>query len=287
MEKPSSSKLQAYISLTRFDRPIGTLLLLWPTLWALWIAADGIPDLKILIIFVLGTLLTRSAGCAINDYADREIDLHVSRTKERPLATGEISPREAVIVALILMALAFLLVLFTNKQTILMSFGGLFLAFLYPFTKRFTHLPQVFLGAAFAWAVPMAFTAQTGTVTGVTWLIYFAALLWAVAYDTIYAMADREDDLKLGVKSSAILFGKADLTVIAIVEIIVLSLLVLVGLKESFSVIYYIGLLLALGLLTQQLWSVRGREPENCMIAFLNNNYVGMIIFIAIVIEYI
>lgn len=287
METPLSTKLQAYISLTRLNRPIGTLLLLWPTLWALWIAAGGMPDPKILGIFILGTLLTRSAGCAINDYADRDIDLHVNRTKSRPLATGEIAPREAVAVAVVLMALAFLLVLFTNKQTILLSFGGLFLAFLYPFTKRFTHLPQIFLGAAFAWAVPMAFTAQTGTVTGMTWLIYFAALLWAVAYDTIYAMSDREDDLKLGVKSSAILFGNADLTVIAIVETVVLALLVLVGIKENLGLIYYVGLLLALGLFIYQLLSLQGREPEKCMTAFLNNNYVGMVIFMAIAIDYL
>lgn len=256
-------------------------------LWALWFAAEGWPDLKLLVIFILGTLLTRSAGCAINDYADRDIDRHVERTRNRPLATGEVSPREALILTAALMILAFVLVLFTNQLTIMMSFGGLFLALLYPFSKRYTYLPQVFLGAAFAWAIPMAYTAQTGNVTRIGWLIYMAALLWAVAYDTIYAMADREDDLKLGVKSSAILFGSADLLILAILQALVLMSMTLVGLSMDRGIVYFCGLLVALVLFGYQLWTLRHRDPATCIPAFYNNHYVGMAIFIGIFTDYL
>jgi len=255
-------------------------------LWALWFAASSFPDPRLLFIFVLGTILTRSAGCAVNDFADREIDLNVKRTSNRPLATGVISPLEALVVAGVLMMLAFGLVLLTDPLTIKLSFVALILAALYPFSKRFTYLPQLFLGAAFAWAIPMAFAAQSGELTRVTWLAFIAALLWAVAYDTQYAMADREDDIKIGVKSSAILFGDADIAIIAIIQAMVLFALALLGQTLDRGVIFYLGLALAALLFAYQTFLIRNREPERCIQAFLNNNYVGLIIFICIVLDY-
>lgn len=255
-------------------------------LWALWAAAGGFPDVHILLIFLLGTVLTRSAGCAINDFADRDIDASVRRTAQRPLATGIISPVEAVVLAVILMALAFALVLLTDPKTIKLSFVALFLAVLYPFSKRFTYLPQLFLGAAFAWAIPMAFSAQSGELTRVTWLIYLAALLWAVAYDTQYAMADREDDLRIGVKSSAILFGDADIVIIGIVQAMVLFALMLSGQALDRGIYFYLGLVVAAMMFVHQLYLIRNREPERCVQAFLSNHYLGMVIFIGIVLDY-
>jgi len=255
-------------------------------LWALWFAAGSFPDLRLLLIFILGTVLTRSAGCAINDFADREIDLNVKRTSNRPLATGIISPKEALIVAGVLMLLAFGLVLLTDPLTIKLSFVALILAALYPFSKRFTYLPQLFLGAAFAWAIPMAFAAQSGELTRITWLVFLAALLWAVAYDTQYAMADREDDIKIGVKSSAILFGDADIAIIAIIQGMVLFALVLLGQTLERGLIFYLGLAIAAALFVYQTFLIRNREPNRCIQAFLNNNYVGLIIFICIVLDY-
>lgn len=218
-------RLAIYTQLTRFNKPIGSYLLLWPTLWALWIAADGVPPLSLLIIFIAGVFITRSAGCVINDYADRHIDGHVKRTAERPLALGLISSKEALMLFAGLMLLAFVLVLFTNRMTIWMSFGALALASLYPFMKRHTHLPQVVLGAAFGWAIPMAFTAVDETLPLVAWLIFLAKLLWTVAYDTMYAMVDRDDDIKIGVKSTAILFGKQDKRIIGLLQIATLFVL--------------------------------------------------------------
>jgi len=281
-----AEKTSAYIALTRLNRPIGIYLLMWPMLWALWFAASSFPDPRLLFIFVLGTVLTRSAGCAVNDFADREIDLNVKRTSNRPLATGVISPLEALVVAGVLMLLAFGLVLLTDPLTIKLSFVALILAALYPFSKRFTYLPQLFLGAAFAWAIPMAFAAQSGELTRVTWLAFLAALLWAVAYDTQYAMADREDDIKIGVKSSAILFGDADIAIIATIQAMVLFALVLLGQTLDRGVIFYLGLALAALLFAYQTFLIRNREPERCIQAFLNNNYVGLIIFICIVLDY-
>jgi len=281
-----AEKTSAYIALTRLNRPIGIYLLMWPMLWALWFAASSFPDPRLLFIFVLGTILTRSAGCAVNDFADREIDLNVKRTSNRPLATGVISPLEALVVAGVLMMLAFGLVLLTDPLTIKLSFVALILAALYPFSKRFTYLPQLFLGAAFAWAIPMAFAAQSGELTRVTWLAFIAALLWAVAYDTQYAMADREDDIKIGVKSSAILFGDADIAIIAIIQAMVLFALALLGQTLDRGVIFYLGLALAALLFAYQTFLIRNREPERCIQAFLNNNYVGLIIFICIVLDY-
>lgn len=282
LEKKSS----AYITLTRLNRPIGIYLLLWPMLWALWFAAGGFPDLKLLFIFILGTILTRSAGCAINDYADREIDAHVARSSHRPLATGVIEPIEALIVFAVLMLMAFALVLMTDAFTIKLSFVALFLAVLYPFSKRFTYLPQVFLGAAFAWAIPMAFAAQSGELTRITWLTFITALLWAMAYDTIYAMADREEDLSIGVKSSAILFGEADLVIVAIVQAMVITTLLLIGSGLERGAYYYAGVGVATLLFIYQIYLIRNREPARCIQAFLNNHYLGMVVFIGVVLDY-
>lgn len=278
----TSSKLHAYAQLMRIDKPIGIFLLLWPTLWALWVAAEGIPPLKLLLIFVAGVLLTRSAGCVINDYADRKIDGHVKRTANRPIPSGRASAKEALYLFAGLMLIAFILVLFTNLETILLSVGGLVLAASYPFMKRYTHLPQIVLGAAFAWAVPMAFTAISESVPAYAWLIYCATLLWTVAYDTMYAMVDRDDDVKIGVKSTAILFGDADKVIIAALQIMMLVTLIMLGSQLSLGYPYYIGLLVAGLLFIYQQWLIREREREPCFKAFLNNHYAGLAIFAGI-----
>lgn len=280
-------KLSAYVQLMRMDKPIGTYLVLWPALWALWIAAEGIPDLKLLFIFTLGAFLTRSAGCAINDFADRKVDGHVKRTAQRPIPSGRVTPKEAVLLFSGMMLLAFILVLFTNWQTVLLSFGAVALTAVYPFMKRYTHLPQVVLGAAFAWAVPMAFSAVTGTVPWYAWLIYAATLLWTVAYDTLYAMVDRDDDLKIGVKSTAILFGDADKLIVAILQLITLALLIGLGLHLQLSVWFFAGLTGAAALFIRQQYQVRHRERDPCFRAFLNNHYVGLIIFAGIFAHYL
>ena len=284
---PSRSRMRAYIALIRLDRPIGIWLLMWPMLWALWIAAGGVPSLKVLVIFILGTVLTRSAGCAINDFADRKLDAHVSRTSNRPLATGEISPAEALAIAALLMVLAFLLVLLTNLLTIKLSVIALALAFLYPFAKRYTYMPQIVLGMAFSWAIPMAYAAQTNSIDRIAWLIFLASVLWAVAYDTMYAMADRDDDIKIGVKSTAILFGDADIAMVGIVQFLVLVTLFLCGQIVGLGLIYYSSLAIAALLIGYQLFIIRHRDPDRCIQAFLNNHYVGMIIFIGIVLDFL
>ncbi len=277
-------RLDAYARLVRLDRPIGIFLLLWPTLWALWLAADGLPDLHVLAVFVAGVVLMRSAGCAINDYADRHIDPHVARTCQRPLAAGEITPGEALGVFAALAGLAFLLVLSLNALTRWMSLVAVLLAASYPFMKRYHYLPQVHLGAAFAWAIPMAFTAQTGTLPPPGgWLLFFANLLWTTAYDTMYAMADREDDLRIGVKSTAILFGEADRLIIGALQVMTLLALVLVGRSFALGWPYYAGLALAALFGLYQQFLIRQREPRDCFRAFLNNNYVGMAVFAGIV----
>lgn len=272
-------KTYQYALLIRFHRPIGTLLLLWPTLVALWIASDGFPEPGLLVIFVLGTFLMRSAGCAINDVADRNIDPHVSRTKNRPLAQGKIQTREAVIVATTLALFAFGLVLFLNTITVLLSLVGVLLATIYPFAKRYTYFPQVFLGGAYAWGVPMAFAAVTGSTPKICWLLYIAAVLWPLAYDTIYAMIDREDDIKIGVKSTAILFGEADIAIIGALQALVLATYFLIGQQLEFGIFYYLGLLVATSLAAYQLYEIRHREPTQCMAAFLQNNWLGLAIF--------
>ncbi len=280
-------RIRAYLSLTRMDRPIGIWLLMWPMLWALWFAADGIPSLKVLVIFVLGTILTRSAGCAINDYADRNFDAHVARTSNRPLATGEIKPFEALLIAAVLMLLAFALVLQTNTLTIRLSVVALVLAAAYPFAKRYTHLPQIVLGMAFSWAIPMAYAAQSGQLERITWLVFIASVLWAVAYDTVYAMADRDDDLKIGIKSTAILFGDADIFMVGVIQVLVLLTLVLTGRLLELGVFYYCGLAVAACMVVYQLIIIRKRQPGPCIRAFLNNHYLGMTVFIAIVLDYL
>ena len=284
---PITDRLRQYYLLTRLDRPIGILLLLWPTLWALWIAAEGIPHPGVLAVFVLGVVLMRSAGCVINDYADRHIDGHVKRTCQRPIATGKVSPKEALILFAVLCLSAFALVLTMNGLTIALSFGGAFLAALYPFMKRHTHLPQVFLGAAFGWAVPMAFAAQTGEVPKVAWLIFIATVLWAVIYDTMYAMVDRDDDLKIGVKSTAVLFGDADRLIIGILQGLFLLDLVLIGLNTELGSLYYLAVAVAAALAGYHQWLIRGRQRPLCFKAFLHNNWLGLTVFVGIAADYL
>lgn len=279
-------QLPHYLALMRVDRPIGTYLVLWPTLWALWLAAEGLPDWHLLLIFVLGTFLMRSAGCVINDYADRHIDAHVKRTEARPFATGSVTEKEALTVFAVLCGAAFILVLFTNIQTILLSFAAVALAACYPFMKRYTHLPQVVLGAAFAWGIPMAFSAQRGELPASLWLIYIAVLMWTVAYDTFYAMVDRDDDLKIGVKSTAILFGDDDKAITAMLQVSVIIVMLLVGKQFAMSFIYYAGLMAASGLFIYQQKLIKYRERDKCFQAFLNNHYVGMAIFVGIALHY-
>lgn len=275
-----------YWRLTRMDRPIGTLLLLWPTLWSLWIAAKGMPSIKNLVIFVFGVIVMRAAGCVINDFADRKIDGKVLRTKDRPLATGAVSSREAIGLFIALCLIAFALVLFTDPLTIKLSVGGLILAFCYPFMKRHTHLPQVVLGAAFAWGIPMAYAAEAGELHQGMWLIYLAVVLWTVAYDTFYAMVDRDDDLKIGVKSTAILFGEQDRLITGVLQIMALYSLVLVGNRFELGTFYYLGLAVAAGLFVYQQWLIRFRVREACFKAFLNNNWVGVAVFAGLVMDF-
>lgn len=275
-----------YYRLARFDRPIGTFLVLWPTLWALWFAAEGVPSLKNLIIFTLGAIVMRAAGCVINDYADRDLDGHVARTKDRPMAIGHISSRQALSFFAALCLLALLLVLQTNTLTIWLSLGGLALASIYPFMKRYTFLPQVFLGAAFAWAVPMAYAAETNSLPVHIWLIYLATVLWTVAYDTMYAMVDRDDDIKIGIKSTAILFGKADRAIIALLQIMVILTLAILGEQLKLGQFFLLGLVGASTLFVYQQHLIRLRYRQECFRAFLNNNWVGLVIFAGIALDY-
>ncbi len=275
-----------FLELIRFDRPIGTYLLLWPTLWALWIAAEGVPDIKLLVIFMLGTFLMRSAGCVINDYADRNFDGHVARTAKRPIATGRIQPKEALWFFSVLCVIAFLLVLFTNQKTILLSFGAVALASIYPFMKRYTHLPQLVLGAAFSWGIPMAFAAQRNELPAQLWLIYIAVVMWTVVYDTFYAMVDREDDLKIGIKSTAILFGNDDRLITGVLQVCVIAVLLLAGGQFNLGISYYSAIVISAGFFVYQQHLIRQRDRDLCFKAFLNNNWVGAIIFVGIALDY-
>ena len=275
-----------FIQLTRMDKPIGIYLLLWPTLWALWVAAKGVPSLGNLLIFVLGVVLTRAAGCVINDFADRKVDGHVKRTEQRPMASGKISSKEALVFFALLMGVSFLLVLCTNAPTIWLSFGALALAATYPFMKRYTYYPQVVLGAAFSWGIPMAFTAETGSLPAAAWLLYIANLLWTVAYDTYYAMTDREDDLKIGVKSTAILFGDADRVIILSLQGLALGCLLLAGSHFELGGWFHLGLLAAAGWFVWEFWYTRDRDPQRCFKAFLHNHWAGLAIFVGIVLNY-
>ncbi|WP_413691995.1 4-hydroxybenzoate octaprenyltransferase [Psychromonas sp. KJ10-2] len=283
----TATKRQAFLDLMRTDKPIGTLLLLWPTLWALWVAAAGLPNLGTLFVFCIGVFVMRSAGCVINDFADRKLDGFVERTKNRPLPSGRATSKEAVILFLTLALFAFLLVLTQNTLTIQLSLIGLLLAFIYPFMKRFTNLPQVFLGLAFSWSIPMAYAAQANQLDSVIWLLFIANLTWTVAYDTMYGMVDKEDDLKIGVKSTAILFGKLDKVIIASLQLITLGILLSVGILKELNSFYYIALVIVSGLFIHQQYSIRDRQRANCFKAFLDNNYVGLIIFVGLFLAYL
>ena len=273
-------RLPDWLELTRLDRPVGIGLLLWPTLWALWLAAEGLPPADLLAIFVLGVVLTRSAGCVVNDYADRDFDGHVERTRGRPIPDGRVKPREALSIAAVLMGLAFLLVLLTDPLTITLAFLAAGLAVLYPFTKRMTHMPQLFLGMAFSMAIPMAFSAVTGSVPEIAWLLFVANLLWTVAYDTEYAMVDRPWDLKVGIKSTAILFGEQDRLMIGVLQVAFIACLVMVGTRLELGAAWYAGVAGAAGLLGWQQWLIRSRDLDACFKAFRANNLVGLVVFV-------
>lgn len=282
-----SQRLPVYVRLMRIDRPIGTLLLLWPTWWALWLAAEGMPPFHLLLIFTLGVFLMRSAGCVINDVADRGFDGHVKRTAGRPLARGEANVREALWLCAGLCLAAFMLVLFTNRLTVLLACAALLLALGYPFAKRFTHLPQVVLGAAFGWSIPMAFAAVGGEVPRGAWLLFIANLLWTVVYDTFYAMVDRDDDIAIGVRSTAILFGEDDRLIIGLLQGSTVLTLALVGQQFELGYWYHIGLLTAAALFAWQQFLTRHRDRSACFAAFLNNNWVGAAIFGGLVLNYL
>jgi 4-hydroxybenzoate polyprenyltransferase len=280
-------RLKQYWLLSRFDRPIGILILLWPALWALWVASDGRPDLGVLTVICLGVVLMRAAGCVINDYADREFDPHVARTKQRPIAAGKVKPKEALWIFVVLCLCAFGLVLTLNIFTILLSFIAAFLAASYPFMKRYTQLPQAYLGIAFGWAIPMSFSAQTNYIPLVAWVMYLAVVLWALVYDTMYAMVDKEDDLKIGVKSTAILFGSYDRHIMAFLQLIIIGLLIIVGQMKYLSWPYYGGILVATGLFVYQQKLIYYRDKNQCFKAFLNNNWFGMVVFIGLLVDYL
>lgn len=278
-------RMREYVRLCRLDKPIGIFLLLWPTLWGLWLAADGAPPVHVLVVFVLGVILMRSAGCAINDYADRDLDPHVERTQHRPLAAGTIQPREALAVFLVLSGMALALVLTLNWLTIALAIPACALAASYPFTKRYIDIPQAWLGAAFGWGVPMAYAAVTGSVPVEAWVLFVAVVLWAVVYDTFYAMVDREDDKLIGVKSSALLFGNNDRFITTLLQVQIIVILWMVGRYETLGMLYFAGLSVAVGLFVWQQYLIRNREPEQCFQAFLNNNWVGLAVFAGIALD--
>jgi len=282
----TQNKLLAYHRLMRTDKPIGALLLLWPTLWALWVATPGLPPLWILAVFVAGVWLMRAAGCVVNDYADRKFDGHVKRTANRPLPSGDVTEKEARTLFVVLVLLSFLLVLTLNTMTILLSVAALALAWVYPFMKRYTHLPQVVLGAAFGWSIPMAFAAVSESVPLSCWLMFLANILWAVAYDTQYAMVDRDDDLQIGIKSTAILFGRQDKLIIGILQVAVLGLMVAIGYLNQLNGAFYAAVAAAGVLFIYQQKLIANRERDACFKAFLNNNYVGLVLFVGLAISY-
>jgi 4-hydroxybenzoate polyprenyltransferase len=277
-------RIKAYLRLMRVHKPIGILLLLWPTLWALWLAAQGLPDHKLLIIFVLGVVIMRSAGCVINDIADREFDKHVKRTAMRPITAGEVSVKSAVILLMLLLGIAFVLVLQLNLLTIKLSLIAMLLAGLYPFTKRWTYWPQLFLGAAFAMPVPMAFAAQLNHLPMSCWIIYSIAVLWPMMYDTEYAMVDRDEDINIGLKSTAIKFGKYDVLAVALMQFIIVILWIILGTLQNLTVGYFIAVFIATSLFMKQLSLIHDRNPQQCFKAFINNQWVGFIIFLGIAI---
>ncbi len=283
----SQNKLLAFHRLMRTDKPIGALLLLWPTLWALWVATPGVPPLWILLVFVAGVWLMRAAGCVVNDYADRKFDGHVKRTANRPLPSGAVTENEARVLFVVLVVLAFALVLTLNTMTILLSVAALLLAWVYPFMKRYTHLPQVVLGAAFGWSIPMAFAAVSESVPLSCWVMFLANILWAVAYDTQYAMVDRDDDLKIGIKSTAILFGRHDKLIIGILQVAVLVLMVAIGALNGLGWQFYGAVIIAGALFVYQQKLIVNRDRDACFKAFMNNNYVGLVLFIGLAASYL
>ncbi len=282
-----ADKLKHYWRLARFDKPIGILILLWPALWALWVASDGKPDKLVLVVICSGVVLMRAAGCVINDYADREIDPLVKRTKQRPIAAGKVRPKEALILFGILCSMAFILVVQLNLMTILLSFIAAFLAASYPFMKRYTNFPQAYLGIAFGFAVPMSFSAQINSIPSVAWVMYLAVMLWALVYDTMYAMVDKEDDLKIGVKSTAIFFGKRDRETMAVLQVSIIILLIIVGKMQQLGGFYYSGVAIAFALSIYQQKLIFNREKKQCFKAFLNSNYFGMAIFVGLFFDYL
>ena len=286
MNNAIKTRLYQYYILMRFHKPIGILLLLWPTLWALWIAAKGLPHPLVLVVFILGVIIMRAAGCVINDFADRDFDGLVERTQSRPMVTKMVSADEAILLFMILSLIAFTLVLLMNTLTVLLSFIGILLAIGYPFMKRYTKAPQMILGLAFAWGIPMAFAAQTGHVPSIAWLLYLINILWIIAYDTEYAMVDREDDLKIGIKSTAILFGRYDVLVITLLHMIAIALLIWTGWLLSLHLWYYLGLIVAASSAVYQQFLIRDRQPKRCFKAFLNNHWLGLAVFVGIVLGF-
>ncbi|GGI97044.1 4-hydroxybenzoate octaprenyltransferase [Shewanella hanedai] len=280
-------KVEVYLRLARMDRPIGTLLLMWPCLMALVLAAGGMPDLKVLVIFILGVVVMRGCGCIINDYADRNLDAHVERTKSRPLASGEVSVKEALMLFVVMGLLAFGLVLMLNPLVVQLSFVGIILTIIYPFTKRFTNMPQMFLGVVWSWSIPMAYAAQTGEVPAEAWWLFAANWCWTVAYDTMYAMVDRDDDLKVGIKSTAILFGKYDRQIIALFQFAALGCFITAGWAADRGLVYALGIITFIGFSLYQQKLIYGRERAPCFKAFLNNNWAGLSLFIALGVDYI
>ncbi len=282
-----ADRIRTYAQLMRLDKPIGILLLLWPMLWGLWFAAQGLPDGRILIIFVSGTILMRSAGCVINDFADRKIDPHVERTRNRPMATGKVGSQEALLLAAGLSLIAFLLILPLNQLTILLSVPALFLAGTYPFTKRFFAMPQAYLGIAFSFGIPMAFAAQTDSLPSIIWVLMLANLFWVVAYDTAYAMVDKPDDLKIGIRTSAITLGRFDVAGVMVCHAGFIAIMVCVGQWQQMDLAYYAGLIVAAGLIAYQYTLIRNRDRVLCFKAFLHNNWVGMAVFAGIALDFL
>lgn len=282
-----SERINLYIKLARLDRPIGILLLLWPTLWGVWIAGNGHPDWHIVAIFVIGTVLMRSTGCVINDYADRDFDKHVQRTKDRPLTSGKLAPKEALWLATGLSILALILILPLNGLTLLLSIPALFFAVSYPYTKRYFAIPQAYLGIAFGFGIPMAFAAQLAYVPNIAWWLLIANIFWAIAYDTEYAMVDRDDDIHIGIHSSALFFGKYDIAAVMTCYGATLVILAVVGSMLQMGIIYYLSLMLATGIAIYHYTLIRGRQRETCLKAFLHNNWFGAAVFLGIVLDYL
>jgi len=286
LKKSVISQLRNYGKLMRVDKPVGLWLLLWPTLWALWLAGEGHPDQGLFVVFVAGVFVMRSAGCVLNDYVDRKIDPYVERTRTRPIASGAVAPTEALVLFVALSLIAVGLATMLNRPARMLAIIAAGLTLAYPFIKRWVSIPQFVLGAAFGWAVPMAFAAQTGSTPQLAWLVFGVAVIWAVIYDTFYAMVDREDDRKLGVKSTALLFGEVDLFVIAGLQLLMLAALIFVGLRAELGLWYFLAVAAAAALMAYHQWLARERQPADCFAAFMHNHYIGFVVFVGIVLHY-